>query len=46
MPNLLGVVMGHPLANYRPIEHRIVQVQMAERADFVLLRNELLTIWA
>jgi hypothetical protein len=42
----LCVAMGHRMANCRTIQRRIVQVQMAEWANLVLLRDQLLTIRA
>jgi hypothetical protein len=42
----LCVAMGHGLAHCRTIQRRIVQVQMAEWANLVLLRYQLLTIRA
>jgi hypothetical protein len=42
----LCVAMGHRMANCRTIQRWIVQVQMAEWADLVLLRHQLLTIRA
>lgn len=42
----LCVAMGHRMAHCRTIQRRIVQMQVAEWANLVLLRHQLLTIRA